>query len=62
MSQQWDFSIQKQLPGSWVVDVTYSGNHGTHLVAGNYDLNQLDPQYLSLGNCTAEPRSESLRR
>jgi len=50
MSQQWDFSVQKQLPGNWVVEVAYSGNHGTHLVSGNYNLNQLTAQqYQSLG-------------
>ena len=50
MSQQWTFSIQKQLKGGWVVDASYAGNHGTHLISGGYDLNQLDPKYLSLGN------------
>jgi hypothetical protein len=45
MSQQWNFSIQKQIPGGFVIDVAYSGNRGTHLVAGSYALNQLDPQY-----------------
>ena len=49
VSQQWNLSFQKQLPGSWVVDVSYTGNHGTHLVAGGYNLNQLDPKYLSAG-------------
>ncbi len=49
MSQQWSLSVQRELPRGWLVDVTYSGNHGTHLVAGSYDLNQLDPQYYSLG-------------
>ena len=50
MSQQWAFSLQRQLPGSWVVELTYTGNHGTHLVSGNYDLNQLTPeQYLTYG-------------
>jgi Carboxypeptidase regulatory-like domain len=55
MSQQWNFSVQKQLPGKWVVDVAYTGNHGTHLVAGNYNMNQLDPQYLSLGTALQNP-------
>jgi len=45
MSQQWNFSVQKQLFGSWVVDVAYTGNRGTHLVAGNYAMNQLNPVY-----------------
>jgi hypothetical protein len=50
MSQQWDFSLQRQLPGNWVVELAYSGNHGTHLVSGGYNLNQLAPeQYQTLG-------------
>lgn len=50
ISQQWNFSLQKQLPGQWVIEAAYSGNHSTHLLAGGYDLNQVDPQYLSRGN------------
>lgn len=49
MSQQWDLSLQQQLPGGFVVDFTYSGNKGSHFISGGYDLNQLDPQYLALG-------------
>ena len=49
MTQQWNLSLQKQLPGRWLVDATYSGNKGTHFIAGSYNYNQLDPQYLSLG-------------
>ncbi|MBI4463356.1 MAG: TonB-dependent receptor [Acidobacteria bacterium] len=53
-SQQWTFSLQQQLPGNWVADVSYSANKGTHFssgdeVGGGYDFNQLDPQYLALG-------------
>ena len=48
-SQQWDFTIQRQLPGDWAVEVGYTGNHAVHLVAGGYDLNQLPDQYLGLG-------------
>jgi hypothetical protein len=43
MSQQWNLAIQRQLPGSWLLDVTYSGSHGTHLPAGSYNMNQLNP-------------------
>lgn len=51
MSQQWNFSIQRQLPGKWIVEASYVGNHGTHLVSGNYGLNQLTPeQYVTLNN------------
>lgn len=50
MSQQWDLSVQRQLPGNWVIEIAYTGNHGTHLVAGNYSLNQLTAeQYQTLG-------------
>ena len=43
--------LQRQLPGHWVIEATYTGNHGTHLVAGGYNLNQLTAaQYASLGS------------
>jgi hypothetical protein len=42
-SQQWNLSLQQQLPGGFMVEATYSANHGTHLLAGGYDLNQADP-------------------
>lgn len=43
MSQQWNLSLQQQLGGGFLVEVAYSANHGTHLLTGNYDLNQADP-------------------
>lgn len=49
MSQQWSLSLQRELAKDWLLDVTYSANHGTHLVAGSYDLNQMDPEYYRLG-------------
>lgn len=49
MSQQISLQLQQQLPGNWLVDVGYSGNLGRNFTAGSYDLNQLDPRYLSLG-------------
>lgn len=54
-SQQWSLSFQKQLLGGWVIDTSYTANHGTHLVAGNYGINQLDPKYLSLGTALQNP-------
>jgi hypothetical protein len=52
-SQQWTLSVQQQLRSNWLIDVAYSANRGTHFPAGSfgggYDFNQLDPQYLSLG-------------
>jgi hypothetical protein len=50
-SQQWNLSLQRQLPGQWVVEAVYSGNHSNHLLAGGYDLNQLTPaQYATYQN------------
>ena len=55
LSQQWNASVQKQILGGWVIDVAYTGNHGTHLVAGSYNLDMLAAHYLSLGNALPNP-------
>jgi hypothetical protein len=47
--QQWNLSFQQQLPGKWLVDLTYSANKGNHMIGADYNWNDLDPQYLSLG-------------
>jgi hypothetical protein len=47
--QQWNFTVQRSLWDGWVASVVYAGSKGTKLFGGNYDLNQLDPQYYSLG-------------
>src|SRR3984893_1678543 len=44
--QQWNFDIQRQLPGNTLVDVAYAGSKGTHLPMHSQDLNQLAPQFL----------------
>jgi hypothetical protein len=53
--QQWNLTIQRELWGKFVLAATYAGNHGVHLFGGNYDLNQLDPQYFSLGLALQDP-------
>lgn len=47
--QQWNFAIQQAIWGGWTIQGAYVGSKGTNLFGGNYDLNQLDPQYFSLG-------------
>ncbi len=51
--QQWNFSIQREVPGNGVVEVNYVGTKGTHLYFGTGDilsnLNTLDPIYWGLG-------------
>jgi hypothetical protein len=48
-TQQWNIGIQRELPGSVLVDAAYAGSRGTHIIGFGYDLNQLDPQHLALG-------------
>lgn len=52
-SQQWNLNIQRQLPWQMSMEVAYVGTRGLQLSRngeGGLDLNQLDPQYLSLGS------------
>jgi len=44
--QQWNFDIQRQLPGSALFDIAYAGSKGTHLPMHNQDLNQFPTQDL----------------
>ena len=39
--QNWSFGIQRQLPGNWVVEVNYVGNHAVHMW-DTYDLNEVN--------------------
>jgi hypothetical protein len=48
--QQWTGNVQYQL-GNTVLQAAYVGNHGVKLLFGQqFELNQLNPSYLSLGN------------
>jgi hypothetical protein len=47
--QQWNLTLQRELPGRWVAGVSYAGNKGTKLFGANYNLNQLDPAHFALG-------------
>jgi hypothetical protein len=50
---QWNLTLQRELPGSILVEAAYVGNRGQELSLGGeggYTLNQLDPSYLSLGS------------
>lgn len=56
--QQWNFSVQRELPGQGVLEVNYAGSKGTHLYFGTADIlgnyNKLDPMYYSLGRDALE--------
>lgn len=50
---QYNFTIQRELPGRVLLEVAYVGNRGRQLSRGGeggFTLNQLDPQYLALGS------------
>jgi hypothetical protein len=55
--QQWNFSIQRELPGRGVLEVNYAGTKGTHLYFGQGDvvsnLNPLDKMYWGQGRGTS---------
>jgi outer membrane receptor protein involved in Fe transport len=49
--ESYSFDFQYQLTRSSVLEVGYSGTQGRKLLLGSsYNLNQLDPKYLSLGS------------
>ena len=48
--QQWMYGFQYAPTSNDVLDVTYVGNHGVHVIASGLNLNQLDPKYFSMGN------------
>jgi hypothetical protein len=48
--ETYSFDLQYQLTRSAVIELGYSGTQGRKLLLGSsYNLNQLDPKYLSLG-------------
>lgn len=49
--QQWNFNIQQQVKGNWVIQVGYLGSKGQHLPDGESSMtyNQLPDSYLALG-------------
>jgi hypothetical protein len=47
--QQFNLTIQREIPGQLALSASYTGNRGVKLGGANYDLNQLDPKYYSMG-------------
>jgi hypothetical protein len=52
MIQQWNFNIQQQVKGNWLIQVGYLGSKGQFLPDGESSLtyNQVPDSYLSLGS------------
>ncbi len=52
-SQQWNFTVQRELPSQILIEVAYVGTRGLQLSRngeGGLSINQLDPRYMSLGS------------
>jgi hypothetical protein len=55
--QNWQFNIQRELPGQVLLDAAYIGSYSQHL--NNWvEYNQVDPKYLSLGSLLSLPISD----
>jgi hypothetical protein len=48
-AQQWNFSVQHELPGGLSADVAWAGSKGSHLPGYTTELNQLPEQFMSMG-------------
>jgi hypothetical protein len=62
-TDQWNFTIQHQLPWSMAVEAAYVGNKGTHVFAGfggDYDFNQATIQ--GFGTLTLNQRKPFFQR
>ncbi len=64
--QQWNFNIQRQLPGKVVVDVGYVGSKGTDLIVTYGDLNRplqvVDPSTPGLPSLNARRPNQAYQR
>ncbi len=48
-AQQWNLSVQRELPGRILAEATYAGSRGVKIPV-TFQLNQMPDQYLSLGS------------
>ncbi len=46
-TQRWEFSVQRELPGQWLVEAAYIGNRAYDLTASTNITNAVPRQYLS---------------
>src|SRR5437870_925109 len=47
MDQRWELSVQRQLPGNWLIEVAYIGNRGYDISTNTNILDAIPRQYLS---------------
>jgi len=49
-AQQWNFDVQRELPRGFALSVAYAGSKGVHLPGPDQQLDQLPPQFMSMGS------------
>jgi hypothetical protein len=49
-AQQWNFDIERELPGGIALSAAYAGSKGTHLPGPDQQLNQIPTEFFALGN------------
>ena len=45
--EQYNFDIQRELPGGFFADVAYAGSHGVHLEQFNTNINQIPDRFIA---------------
>ncbi len=45
--EQYNFDIQRELPGGFFADVAYAGSHGVHLEQFNTNINQIPDRFIT---------------
>jgi hypothetical protein len=45
--EQYNFDIQRELPGKFFADVAYAGSHGVHLEQFNTNINQIPDSFIA---------------
>jgi hypothetical protein len=53
--QQWMFGFQFAPTPNDVIDLTYVGNHGVHVITSSLNYNELNPTNFSAGNALLNP-------
>ena len=49
-SQQWNLNVQRELPYNIFIQAAWVGNRIIHLPSQNNEIDQMNPQYLSMGS------------